>query len=303
MKGPRKSLSQVALFFLGPVDAIRMRAFELGFVFSFFVYLAARFRYAREWLTPEGFHYTPETKLAYHLDPFPLPPLWGAVLLGGLMGAACVLVFANRYRRIALAILAASAIYIQFADAVAAFTLNKLFIVGFVLLLLSPSMPKDIRTGKIDSAWAFRILQITILVQFFTAGTSKYFGGDWHAHTDVLWTQVQGIYRTDIAAWMLRTLPKSAWTAMQHIALAFELAGPFLLLWKRTRWIGLIWALGFVSLIALTMKQLIYFMLQIVAFLVLFVSARELRWGWAITGDPFSKLRASAGELAEENDE
>lgn len=67
--------------------------------------------------------------------------------------------------------------------------------------------------------------------------------------------------------------------------------------------VSLIRALGFILCTAQMMKQMTDFMLQIVAFQLLFVSARELRWVWAGTGNPFSKLRASAGEFAAKNGE
>lgn len=267
--------ARFSAFLFGPVEAVRFRAFEWCFVASFLFYMGARFLHVKEWLTPAGFHYSTASNLPYQIDPFPLLPFPAAVALGVVTFLAGGCVLRNRWRRAGLALLFAIAVYVQHADSVAAFTLNKFYIVGMMLLLLSPKVPNPVRGEKIESAWSFRILQATILIQLFTAGTCKLFHGDWHQYADVLWTQSQGIYRTEAAAWLLRNLPKSGWAVMQHIALAFELVGPFLIAWKKTRWFGLIWALGFVSLIALTMKLLIFFMLQMVAFFLLFVTAEQ----------------------------
>ena len=285
-------------FLFGPIEAIRFRGFEFCFVFSFLFYMGGRFLHVKEWLTPAGFHYTVNSNLPYQVDPFPLLPLWAAVLLGLLTFLAGIAVLMNRWRRVALVILSTVAIYVQHADSMAAFTLNKFYIVGLVLLALSPPVPRKILGEKIESAWSFRIFQATILIQLFTAGTCKLFHGDWHQYSDVLWTQSQGIYRTEAAAWLLRTLPKSGWAAMQHIALAFELIGPFLIAWKKTRVFGLIWALGFISLIALTMKLLTYFMLQMLAFFLLFVTAEQWRSGAACLNVEIPKDQARRNDEA-----
>ena len=39
--------------------------------------------------------------------------------------------------------------------------------------------------------------------------------------------QVQGVYMTDAAAFLVRTLPGWGWTGLQHLALGFELVGTY----------------------------------------------------------------------------
>ncbi len=284
---PKRVLSFIWNFFFGPVEAIRLRVFEVAFTFAFLCYfLFARFWYWKEWLTPNGYHYTRSAHPSYVIDPFPLLQPWAAFLFGMVTIAAAVLVLAGKFRRPALGILFASAVYIQNADALSAFALNIHYIAGFAILLVSPM--KTIRGESsggfdvIDSAWPLRILQATILIQFFTAGWCKYQNMDWVVRHDVLWSHAQGPYRNSISGWMLQNVPMKGWTLMQWGALLFELVGPFLLLVPKTRWLALWWWIGFVSFIALTMNDLIYFMLQLAAYLTLFIKAEEwhgmFRW-------------------------
>jgi hypothetical protein len=127
------------------------------------------------------------------------------------------------------------------------------------------------------SAAALRALQGTIVVIYFAAGWSKGIGGDWLKYSDVLYTQVQGSHRTEIAAWALRTWPLWFWTLNQHLALFFELAAPLLLGMRKLRPIGFVLGVGMHLIIALTMFQLIYFSLLMWAYYALFVSAEQWR--------------------------
>jgi hypothetical protein len=87
---------------------------------------------------------------------------------------------------------------------------------------------------------------------------------------------VQGIYCTNFAAWLLRTLPHNAWPVMMYGSLAFELLTPILFMVKPLRPIGLIWAIGFLTMISLTMYQLFYFTFQLLSMLVVFVDDKTL---------------------------
>src|SRR5262249_59537132 len=91
------------------------------------------------------------------------------------------------------------------------------------------------RPPRMQPAWPLRILQATIVIQYFTAGWCKAAHGDWLQNPNVLWTQAQGYYRTDFAALMLSLLPLWGWTFLQHATLAFELLVPPLFLVRRLR--------------------------------------------------------------------
>ncbi|MGE0269263.1 MAG: hypothetical protein AB7S78_12500 [Candidatus Omnitrophota bacterium] len=267
-------------FWFAPVHPVRLRMFEKAFVFTFLLYMLERFRYAGEWLTAEGFHLTEATNNWYHITPFPLlsawqVPVFAVVLFGSIAG-----VFTGRFRNIFMAVLFFCAVYVQQVDIISAFTINKLYIAGFAVLALAPAArPFTLDSGETvmrQSAWPLRTLQLTMFIQYFTAGTCKVMYGDWLNYRDVLWTHVQGTYRTDIAAWMLRVLPKWTWTVQMYLALAFETFGAFFFLDRRTVWWAMAVGLGFHLLIAATMHQLIYFSLQLLAYYILFMPEETL---------------------------
>src|SRR5690606_31306592 len=101
---------------------------------------------------------------------------------------------------------------------------------------------------------------------YLGSGLCKALRGDWLTHSDVLWTQIQGVYATDAAAWLLRVLPGGAWSLLQHAALGFELLAPLLFMSRRLRPAGIVLGVGLHLVVAVTMYQLLYFSLQMVSF-------------------------------------
>jgi hypothetical protein len=200
---------------------------------------------------------------------------------GLYLGAGVLAAFAHRDRvvRPALACLLGCTIYVTGVDPISAFTLNRLYIVCLTILVLAPAARNGHRI-----AWPLRVLQVTLIVHYVSAGWCKAFGGDWLARSDVLWTQVQGLYRTDIAAWLVDVVPRGGWAAMQHVALGFELLAPLLFVVHRLRPVAFVVGLGMHLVIALTMYKLTYFSLQMACFYLLFVDADRLgawtRWHW-----------------------
>ena len=159
----------------------------------------------------------------------------------------------------------------------AAFTLNKLFVGVYALMALAPGMVRDPATGRlVQSAALLRVIQCMLFLQYFAAGLAKA-DGDWLKYDDVLWSQVQGVYRTNLAALALRHLPKWAWTAQQHVSLAFELTAPLLFTIRRLRPVAFVVGIGFQLMIALVMKDLIFFSAQMWTFYALFVTSDEWR--------------------------
>lgn len=281
MSRAKRDIQSAFAFWFGPSDPARLQVFEKALVLTFAFYMFERFRYAKEWLTAYGLHLTPATKSHQHIDPFPLLPEPWIPVIATVVFAVILAVLLGWHRRIMMALLLVWAIYIQNVDIISSFTLNKIYIASFALLTLAPPVLTLGRGSNdeqsVQSAWVLRTLQATLIIMYFTAGTCKVLGGDWLTHSDTLWTQVQGLYCTDIAAWMLRTLPKESWAVQMYSALLFELSAPLLFMWRRTRWIGIFWGLGFHVLIAATMHQLIYFSLQLVVFYLLFIPDSMIR--------------------------
>lgn len=266
-------------YFVGDVDGLPLRVFEVLFTSSFLLWMGRCFVTWREWLTAEGFHLDGSelTAMGYPL-PFGLLSGRGVACLATVIATAGIAHLLGRGRRFALLALFASAVYVQGADFMAAFTLNKLYVGVYGILLVTPGYSRNTETGRIlVSALAIRVIQATLILQYLAAGLAKAFRGDWLMVGDVLYTQVQGVYRTDAAAWLLRALPLWCWPAMQWVSLLFELEAPVLFCWRKLRPVAFVVGVGFHLMIAVMMKDLIFFSLQMLSFYALFLTAEEWR--------------------------
>ncbi len=272
-----------------PAEPARLRLFEQAFAASFVIYMLAWLHGAREWLTTDGFHYPLAIADPGYVRPLPpLPPelLWPfvAVLIG-----APLLVIAGRWRRVALGLTWLCAVYVQRVDVYSAFTINKLFIVGFLVLLLAPP-PREVPVGDgtalRQSAWPIRVLQATVVIQYGTAGICKAVYGDWLQTPDILLGHSVGLYRTEAAAWLVAVLPPWAWVAQWALALGFELLAPVLFLVRRLRPVGYVVGVGMHVVIAVLMVDLVWFSVQMVVLYLLFVDgSRMARWqAWLSRG-------------------
>jgi len=260
-------------FWLDRIPRARLDIFARAFAFSFLLYLVGWSMHAREWLTSYGYHVTTATIGRAYPSPAPLVPesilvpvvalMWFCALHASLRPRSCIA------QGMALAV----AVYIQLVDQTSSFTLNKIFIVGFAVLFAA-TLASSTERGAVDerfSAWPVRTLQATILMQYFTAGTCKVFFGDWLRRSDILYTHTVGVYRTDVAGFVVEHAPAFAWTLLAIGALSFELFAPVLFMWRRTRLIGAIAGVLFHGSIALLMKDLVFFSAQMVTFYLLFV--------------------------------
>ncbi|HEY8379030.1 MAG TPA: hypothetical protein VIK91_21205 [Nannocystis sp.] len=288
-EGGRVWLRRAVWFLFGPTDAGRLELFRTLFAVTLLCYVAFRWQFAAEWLTAAGYHPS-AAALGGFQQPVPLLPAGALPYFGAAYFAAIVALIAGIRPRVTIWLVLAGTIYVTAADRLAAFTINKIFIGGLLILALAPA----ITTGpdgrpRIGSAWPLRALQFTLIVQLFGAGVCKARFGDWLTHGDTLWHQMQLNYMTDAAAWMVRMLPMPAWTAMQYAALVFELAAPILFMVRRLRPIGYVLGLGLFALISLTMRELIFFDLQMCSLFVLFVDEDRLwrlrrRWAARLAG-------------------
>lgn len=269
-------------FWFEKVDTIRWDTFRMVIGILLFIYMLGWHQYAPEWLTTEGYHTSKET--AYWFAPLILPPLsmdllpiFGWILFGSIIGV----IFGWHLRWTGMVALAC-VFYVSRVDHISAFTLNKLFMLIFLVIVCAPQ-GKYWRIGKSSnkkhSVWPIRVLQITLIIQYFTAGTCKVMHGPWLTDPYVLWTQIQGLYCTDVGAWMIRLFPKWFWAVFQYLALSLELLAPILFIYKPLRKIAFIWGFGFHAVIAATMHLLIYFSLQMLAFYILFFKDETLlKW-------------------------
>lgn len=287
-------------WWFAPAQPERLRLFEKAFALTFVLYMGAWLHGAREWLTTDGFHYPLAlSDLAFSMPLPPLPPwaLWPFVAV--LLGAPLLVVF-GRWRRPALFVTLLCAFYVQRVDTYSAFTINKLYLVGFLVLLLAPTPRRvtlaDGSTGLRQSSWPLRVLQGTLIIQYGTAGICKVAHGDWLERFDILVGHSVGLYRTEAAGWLVGVLPTWAWVVQGVLALGFELFAPVLFTVRRLRPAAYVIGCGMHAVIALMMVDLIWFSLQMVTFYLLFVDgdrmARAARW----LGEPLTTGAISGSE-------
>ncbi len=299
---PAGVLAVVQRFWFEPTDSVRLDTFRRLFALGFLAYLPSWSLHSAEWLTSHGFHYTAETNLPARADPWPLLPAWAVPWFWlGLVAVTAALVVGWRPRTFACLALS-FAVYVQLADYLSEFTINKLYIVGFALLAVAPPVQ---RTGVgppvSQSVWPVRILQITLLTLYSSSGVCKAIHGDWISQPDALSSFAQGIYRTEVAAFLLRVLPGFGWTALMYLTLAFELLAPVLFVFRKTRPLAIVFGLLLHAGIAVMFEGLVHFSLQMCIFYVLFVEAAHLHAlrSWIRQGArlvaraPFSAVRES----------
>ena len=257
-------------FWFVEIDARPMEWFRRAFACVMLVYFAAWARHGREWLTAEGFH------PSFAADPRTAPQL--PLLVPGLLEVAFVIFFSclvlyivGKLRKVIVWPILCAAAYVVLADPISAFTINRLFVIGFSILALMPEPRRRDDGTFVQIAWPTRLFQVLVVLHYTVAGLCKAIHGDWLTESDVLWTQVQGLYMTDAAAFLLRVLPHFAWDIQQWAALLFELLAALLFVPPRIRPFGI--AVGVVMhvIIAVTMDQLIWFSAQMVCFYVLFM--------------------------------
>lgn len=274
-----EALARVTAWALAPAPAIRLESFRWTTTLALFIYTLAWTFEAREWLTPVGYHVSPAASYGLQLPVPLLSPVALPVFLLVYLGSMVAILLDLRPRAFSYVVVA-GLLYVTTADRLASFSMNKLALVSWLVLLLAP-WPE--RSGddaseeppQLRSAWPLRICQATVLLQYFGAGVCK-LRGDWLDSSKVLWLQAQDVYMTELSAWMVRELPAWVWVGLQHGALAFELLAPILFCVRRLRPIAFAWGLAMHLGIGLMMYRVGFFSLSVVAYYVLFVDERRL---------------------------
>jgi hypothetical protein len=273
------ALARVSAWALGPVPAIRLESFRWTMTLALLVYTLAWSIEAREWLTAAGFHVSREASHGLQL-PIPLLSRGALPVFLILYIGSMVAILLDLRPRACSYVVFVGLLYVTTADRLASFSMNKLALVSWLILLLAPWPERSDTTTseqppQLRSAWPLRICQATLLLQYFGAGVCK-LRGDWLSSSRVLWLQAQDVYMTELSAWMVRELPRGVWAGLQHGALAFELLAPILFCVRRLRPLGFAWGLTMHLGIGLMMYRVGYFSLSVVAYYVLFVDERRL---------------------------
>jgi hypothetical protein len=258
-------------FWFASIDPAPLELFRQAFAWTMLIYFIAWARNADEWVTAAGYH--PSAAIdPIHAPQLPLLPE-AALPFVGVAVFGCLLAYIFGFARHVLVwVLLGASIYSLEVDPISAFTINRLFVIGWFVLAVAPDPEPAIDGARARQiAWPTRCLQLLLVTQYFASGLCKTLNGDWWGGEDVLWMQVQGIYMTDAAAWMVRTLPHAVWRVQQEIALWFELLAPVLFVLPRLRPLAFVLGLGLHAVVAVTMDQLIYFSLQMACFYLLFI--------------------------------
>ena len=102
--------------------------------------------------------------------------------------------------------------------------------------------------------------------------------GDWEDKVHyILWTHSQGHYKNYISAWAVNHLPMFVFSIMGVLSLVFEFAAPVLFGWRKLRHSTVVFGIIFHLSIAVLMKDLIYFSLQMITVYILFVDPALIR--------------------------
>ncbi|MEC7987486.1 MAG: hypothetical protein VX278_20135 [Myxococcota bacterium] len=290
----RAPLQKSMNFWFRPVDVINLRWFEGVLMFSVIYYFASYLKTPAYWLSEKGHHVSPEATLSHYIPPPVLvPESWLPFVTVAFFTFSSLYMF-GYFRRYLVWLFLAVAVYVQAMDQPSSFTINRMFIISFFVLALQS--PTFIRDGKqMIAGWVPRFFQLTLFVQYSTAGVCKMVSGDWLAFgrgdwlyslnlvmPDIVWTQSQGHYKNYISAYAVNYLPWPIWWTLAMSTMIFETGFPFLFIWKRLRIPTLVFGVVFHLGIAILMKDLIYFSLQMITAYVLFLPPQYLydfkRW-------------------------
>lgn len=261
-------------FWFAPIAEARFLLWQRAFALTFIIFVAQWSYYGVEWLTDVGYHTSAEATETVYPDPFPVLPSWGLAPFLGLMFGSAALVMLNLGGRLPKLACLGCAVYIQIADQISSFTLNKLYIFGFFLIAFAPRprVAPFAVTGSLLSAWPVRVIQATLLIQYGEAGFCKLYHGDWLQVVDILYGHSVGVYRTEVAGWLMRHMPPLFWSASSLFAVSFELFAPLIFIPRKTRWFAIASGTAMHIVIAVLMKDLIFFSLQMISFYIVFLS-------------------------------
>ena len=285
-------MNRVMDWAMAPCSGLRLKAFRWALTLALLIYTVAWALDAHEWLSAAGYHISPAASHGFARALPLLPGFLVPVFLLLYLGSMVAVLFDVRARLCSWLVFA-GLIYATMVDRLAAFSMNKIALVAWAVLLLAPWLETEptkpteptesteprreaLRPEpRLASIWPIRVLQVTLMLQYLGAGICK-LRGDWADSSRALWLQVQGPFMTDFAAWMVRTMPTWIWAPLQHGALAFELAAPLLFAVVRLRPVAFVWGLAMHLAIAAMMYRVGFFSLSVVAFYTLFLDERLL---------------------------
>ena len=279
-------IDKVLDWWFKPFHIQYIRIYEVLMCLTMVYYFGGYMMQMEWWVGDLGFHASAAATSSHYLPPPPRPTSeWFApivttfYLLSGvyLMGYG---------RRVLNWVFFALAVYVQAMDQPSAFTINRMLIVYFFMLGVQPFSTKVIdaagKSKEVVSGWIVRIIQLTLTIQYTASGLCK-MNGDWLSDStivrlNIVWTQSQGHYKNLISAWAVNDLPMPLWALLAIITLVFETGAVVFFFWNRTRIWTVFSGLLMHIAIAILMKDLIYFSVQMMMAYVFFIPESWVVW-------------------------
>ncbi len=226
--------------------------------FSLLLFLGSCWRYGAHWLGDAGFH-DPGAAVP------PLPKIFLPAFAALQFSSALAFVLGWRTRWVAT-VSWACLLYVTLADRYNAFSINNIYLFSLGIFALFPTGGSS--PSKVTAP--IRLLQLGMVAIYFSSGWHKIVYGDWIDSPTTLESILQGTYMTDFAAWALRTMPEWIWTPLQYGVVAYEVSAPLLFYSRKWLPVALVFGVVLHAGIALCMKNLVCFGLQMSSFYLLF---------------------------------
>ena len=204
----------------------------------------------------------------------------GLYIVFGVMAAAALLVAAGAWYRTACAVLFATFTYVELLDQ--AYYLNHYYLVSLITFLLC-FIPADRvwscnrREGNAVKRWHTLLLRAQIGLVYTFAGLAK-LNKDWLFRAEPLaqWLPVHS--DLPIIGFML-AIPATAFVA-SWLGAAYDLAIPWLVAWRRTRWVSV------AAIVAFHLGTLLLFNIGAFPFVMLAASTLMLPPQWPRLAHP-----------------
>ena len=276
----RPMLDRILDWWFKPFNVQYIRIYEVLMCLTMVYYFGGYMLQMDWWVGELGFHPSAAATSSHYLSPPQRPTTeWFSAIVTTFYFLSGIYLMGYG-RRILNWVFFALAVYVQAMDQPSAFTINRMLILYFFMLGLQPFTQTVTdaagKTKEVISGWLVRIIQLTLTIQYTASGFCK-MNGDWLKRLDIVWTQSQGHYKNLISAWAVNDLPMPMWWGLAIFTLAFETGAIVFFFWKRTRlwtvFIGLLMHIG----IAILMKDLIYFSMQMMMAYVFFLPE-----GWVV---------------------
>jgi hypothetical protein len=247
-------------------------------------FLSSRIAYTEQWISEGGFC-LPDLGAgdAHEAAYLPAISATSAWCVSAALVLAGILVIVGFKTRLSAAAFAVLLVYVALADRLAAFTVSRIAPMVALVICMSPAgarfsvdawlarrrAPGEPAAPPAEemSGGPIRFLQAFLIVFYTASGICKA-RGDWLNHSAVLWTHLHDSYQTPFTLLLANTLPRFMWTVFQAMTLSFECLALLWLGFRRTRKIGLLFAVGMHTLIGLMFGPVIWFSLLMISVLL-----------------------------------